>query len=265
MRQTPVQMANLKALAEQYQEAKQKLAMLGQESAVKLAGIEAEIASVKADQRDVRATRKLLQTSVKRLVEREKLLRDQIGAIQERLGHLQAERDGAVAEAAKNANAVAVLMVGSEVAQTERRLWDLRTALTVELEAERAELQRRLEENLGGDAKLQAKLVELEELRVSANAEQPGAKSMAEAEAARLKNEIDKVKEDNLLEISKTEETAETLQSELSDMTATKALYIAVRLIDPIGLARSFLVLIGVTVGLIVAVFIAWIGVTLED
>ena len=245
-----VQQANLKALAEQHQKAKQKLAVLDQNYAVNLATVDAERQALKADLLDNKATRTQLKASVKRIDEREQLLHDQIAAIQHRLVQLQKERDAAVAEASHNANAVAVLMVGSEVSQTERQLWELRNSLTIDLAAEREELARKLTSNKGNETKLNSQLAELRERRAGISNKLPGNKLVAAAQVERLSNDIAKGQQDNQLGINQLNETVQRLKSELADMTPTAALYVAIRDIDPQGPAKITLLALGLMLGL---------------
>ena len=249
--QESVQQANLKMLTEELEKAKHQRDALDQDTAVTLANLDAQQQIIKADLLDNKASRDQLTASVKRIDEREQLLNEQISAIQHRLAQLQKERDAAIAEAAKNANAVAVLMVGSEVSQTERQLWELRNSLTIDLAAEREELARKLTGNKGKETKLNSQLIELRERRSGIINKLPGTKLVATAEVERLANDIAKGKQDNHLGINQIEETVQRLESELADMTPTKALYVAIRDIDPQGPGKVTLLILGLVLGLV--------------
>ena len=249
-----VRQASLKLLDEKYQSAKQKLSILDQEFTVKVANIDAKIRGVEADLSDIKATKAALQTSIQRLDEKEKLLKEQIDVSFDRLEQLQGERDKAVSEAAKNANAVAVLMLGSEVANLESRLWDLRNSLNVELARERTELEQRLVANNGNETKALARLAELQEERLATINQLPGERTLLQTELDRLRGEIQKGEKENELTVKKLEETVESLKSELADMVPTRALYLGVRDIEPIGPSNTSIVILGVISGLFVGV-----------
>lgn len=258
--QKSVQQANLKALEEQHQKAIQKRDALDQDYAVTLANLDAQQQTIKVDLLDNKATRDQLKASVKRIDEREQLLNEQITAIQHRLAQLQKERDAAIAEASQNANAVAVLMVGSEVSQTERQLWQLRNSLTIDLAAEREELARKLTSNKGNETKLNSQLAELRERRAGIIDQLPGTKLVATAEVGRLGNDIAKGNQDNQLGISQLEEVVQRLESELAEMTATAALYVAIRDIDPQGPSKAIFLVLGLVFGLMFGALAALIG-----
>lgn len=256
--QESVQQATLKALEEDHQIAKQKKDALELDYAVTLANLDAQQQTVKADLLDNEATREQLKASVKRIEERAQLLNEQVSAVQHRLLQLQKERDAAIAEASKNANAVAVLMVGSEVSQTERQLWELRNSLTIDLAAEREELARKLTSNKGEETKLNSQLAELHERRAGIINKLHGTKLVATAEVERLANDIAKGKQDNHLGISQLKEIVQRLESELADMRPTLALYVAMKEIDSLGLGKPTLLTLAITSGLMLAViFIA--------
>lgn len=265
MRAEAVQQATLKSLEEEYRSAQQKLASLDQDYAVKLAKADTEKENASADLRNVKAAREELRASVKRLEERERLLRDQIAVVQKRFDQLQHERDAAVSESAQNANAVAVLMVGGELAQTERNLWGLRSKLEVNLKAERMELERKLTENQSREEKLHAKLAEIVEQRAAIAKKLPGIKQVTEAAVERLRNEIAKGEQDNRLTVSQLEATVQGLESELADMTPTKSLYVAVRDIEPENPSTVILLGLGALVGLILGTLAALIADALRN
>ena len=256
MSQQSVQQATLNTLKEQHEKAKQKLAALDQDYAVTVATLNAEQQAIKADLLDNKATRDQLKANVKRIDQRERLLHDQISAIQHRLMQLQKERDTAVAEASHNANAVAVLMVGSEVSQTERQLWELRNSLTIDLAAEREELARQLTNKKGNETKLNSQLAELRERRSGITNKLPGNKLVAIAEVERLANDITKGKQDSQLGINQLHETVQRLKSELADITPTKALYVAVREINSHGASVGWFIAAALAVGLMISLFV---------
>lgn len=258
--QKSVQQSNLKTLQEQYQKAKQKLPTLDQQHAVTLAILDAEQQTIKSDLLDNKATRDQLNASIKRIDEHEQLLHDQITTIKHRLMQLRQTRDAAVAESSKNANAVAVLMVGSEVSQTERQLWELRNLLTIDLPAGSEELTRKLTENRGNETKLHSRLAELRERRASTIKSLPGKKLIAIAEVERLSNDITKGEQVNLLDISQANETIQRLKSELTDMTPTAPLYVAIRAIDPQGPGKVTLLAIGIMLGVMLGTLSALIS-----
>ena len=250
MSQPSVQLATLKTLQEQHQRAKQNLITLDQDYAITLTTLDAEQQSINADLLDNTASRSQLKANVKRIDQREQLLHDQISAIQRRLIQLQKERDAAVAESSHNANAVAVLMVGSEVSKTERQLWNLRNSLAIDLAAEREELTRKLTSNKGNESKLESILAELLERRAGTTNNLPGRKLVATAEVERLGNDITKGEQDNQLGISQLNETIQRLNSELSDMTPTAALHVAIQDIDSQGMGKSAILIFGTITGL---------------
>lgn len=255
--QKSVQQAHLKALEEQHQKAIQKRDALDQDYAVTLANLDAQQQSIETDLLDNKATREQLKAGVKRIDEREQLLNEQITAIQHRLAQLQKQRDAAVAQTSQNANAVAVLMVGSEVSQTERQLWQLRNSLTIDLAAEREELARKLTNNKGNETKRNSQLAELLERRAGVINQLPGTKLVATAEVERLANDIAKGKQDNQLGISQLKETVGRLESELNDMAATAALYVALRNVDQQGFNRASIIVRGLLLGLALSVLFA--------
>ena len=260
MTQHSVQQANLKALAEQHQKAIQKRAVLDQDYAVTLATLDAQQETITTDLLDNNATRDQLKASIKRIDERERLLREQITAVQLRLMQLQKERDAAVAEASQSANAIAVLMMRSEVSQTERQLWELRNSITISLAVEREELARKLTRNTGNQSKLNPQLAELRERRNGISIKLPGKKLVANAEVERLGNEITKGEHDNRLGISQLDEIVERLKSELADMTPTAALYLAIRDIEPEGPGKTTSLVLGLLLGLILGALAALIA-----
>ncbi|RLA50529.1 MAG: hypothetical protein DRR42_12875 [Gammaproteobacteria bacterium] len=206
--------------------------------------------AVKTDLLNNNAAQNQLKASVKRLNQREQLLQDQIVAIQQRLNQLQNEADAAIAEAAKNANAVAVLMVSREIAETEHRLWDLRNTLNIDLKSDREELAFKLIKNQSNETKLQASL---RELRV-------GTKLTATAEVPRLTSDKAKGKQKNQLGISQLQDTIQQLEYELTEITPTTALYIAVRKGSPIGPRLITRLLLGFALGLILGVITALVS-----
>ena len=257
MSQQSVQQATLKTLEEQHQKAKQQLAAIDQDYAVTLSTLDAEQQAIKADLLDNNATRSQLKASAKRIDEREQLLHDQIAAIQHRFIQLQKERDSAVAEASHSANAVAVLMVGSEVSKTERQLWDLRNSLTIDLAAEREEIARKLTSIKGNETKLNSQLAELRERRTGITSKLPGNKLVAAAEVARLGNDIAKGEQDSALGINQLNETVQRLKSELADITPTAPLYVAIRDIHPLGPDAGTIVRLNLFLGLILGALAA--------
>ena len=263
--QESVQQANLKALEEERQKAKQKWDELDQDYAVTLANLDTQQQTIKADLQNNKAAREQLKASVKRLAEHEQLLSEQISAIQHRLAQLQNERDAAVAEASQNANAVAVLMVGSEVSQTERQLWELRNSLTIDLAAEREELTRKLTSNKGNDTKLHSRLAELRERRAGTINKLPGTKLIVAAEVERLSNDIARGKQDNNLGIGQLREVVQRLESELADMTNTKALYIGIRSIEAEGSGKLALLTLGLIAGSTLGTIIALISNSIQQ
>jgi|GEM_PF-4165191 len=258
--QQSVRQAKLKALEEKHQKALQKLAALDQDHAVTMAGFDAKEQIIKANLLSNQASRQQLTSRVTRMKEREELLHEQITAIQHRLTQLQKERDSAIAEASQNANAVAVLMVGSEVTQAERRLWELRNSLAIDLETEREEITRNLADNQGNQTKLTAQLAELNQRRASVSEKLPATKLVVMAEIERLVNDIEKGKQDSQLNINLLDETIQRLESELADVMPTAPLYLAIRDLKPQGPSFGAIVRLGSIIGLFLGTLIAFLS-----
>lgn len=245
-------------LERRHAQAQRQLAALDDQFRVQQLDRQAAIGELKGSIAATENELKTLQARRERLTERGELLKEQVAATRELLSGLRQARADALPGAAQGANAVAVLMVGSEVAATEKRLWDLERQLRLDLAAQREELDQQMAANRIRQGNLQARLTELEAKVRKDQADHERALEAKRAEVQQLDLEVSKGREDYKLERARLQQQVRSMEADLEDVRETRTVYVAARSADGNGPGLAVAGALGGVLGLMLGVFAAF-------
>ena len=250
--------ARIGALERRHQAARADLAALEDAFRVRRLERQSAIAKLQGSLEAAAGELEVLQARRERLSERAALLEDQIASTRALLADLRRARSEAIPGAAEGANAVAVLMVGSEVAATERRLWELEQELRLDLAARRENLDQEMAANRIRQDNLRSQLAELQARVSQAEADHQRQLAAGQADVRQLAIEVSKGREDYKLEHARLEQAVDTLEAGLNDVRETRAVYVASRSPEGSGPGLAVAGALGGVLGLMLGVFAAF-------
>lgn len=245
-------------LERRHAQARRQLAALDDQFRVQQLDRQAAIGELKGSIATAKNQLETLQARRERLTERRELLKEQVAATREQLDALRQARADALPEAAQGSNAMAVLMVGSEVVATENRLWELERELRLALAAQREDLDQKIAANRIRQSNLQARLSELEAQVTKDKADHERAVGAKRAEVQQLGLEVSKGREDYKLAQARLRQQVRSMEADLEDVRETRTVYVAARSADSNGPGLAVAGALGGVLGLMLGVFAAF-------
>ncbi len=165
--------------------------------------------------------------------ERRALLEDQIREVEDSLRRASENRSTAAERAGDSGAATTILLIDSEIRQTQMRLNDLQNDLHVKLRDEAIELERALDDAQGAQATQQAHLTE-------------------------LRSRLELLSADQKRHIQDQREVVQQLEIRLASLRETTVALPPTRSLRPVGLRRSLIILLAATFGLAFGVLLAF-------
>lgn len=221
--------------------------------------VEDQIASAKRQLAALEDARTLMQGKEKRIGEKEELVKEQLKEQQNMVNQLQKTRLQAIDQTRASADAMTLLMVGTQVDQAQHRIDRLTDKLRVGLPQTRDNIVKSLADNGRAQKNAKTQLVSLKEQLNKLEGDYRRKRESQQSQITAAKTAYQKAQADYQQAVSAKKREIRAAQTLADQDIPTRALFTAIPSTSPTGPSSSLILILGCILGLMIAIFCAFV------
>lgn len=252
-----VKLSRLQPFQQKTQTLKRHLAAMADAYKSQHLDLENKIASIQRDFDALNDARRLMEGEKKRIGQKEALISSQLEEQQSLVNQLQKTRLQATDKVKNSADAMTLLMVGTQVDSAQQRIDGLVEKLKVGLPQKKDDIIKSLADNARSQQDARAKIVSLKTQLNKLESDYKRKRGNEQAKIVAATTAYKKAEEDYQQDIDAKKRNVQAMQAMSDQVIPTQALFTSIRSTKPSGVGAFLIIIMGIVVGLILAIFSA--------